>query len=294
MSAVGELEARTQRRVIEYFRDQLGYRYLGNWHERPNNRNIEEDLLKQFLERQGHNPAIITKALEKLGKAAALGGSKTLYAANHEVYGLLRYGAKISPGLGEHTVTVSLIDWDDPAANDFAIAEEVTVEGNHTKRPDIVLYVNGIAVGILELKRSTVSVAQGIRQNLDNQKKDFIRAFFTTVQLVMAGNESEGLRYGVIETREKYWLRWKEADAPDTDAPLQAELGYFCAPRPPARSPARLRGLRCGRQENLPSQPVLRREGGTGLCPAARGRGHLAHPGQRQEPHDGVAGEVDP
>ena len=55
-----------------------------------------------------------------------------------------------------------------------------------------MLYVNGIAVGVLELKRSTVSVAQGIRQNLDNQKKDFIRAFFATVQLVMAGNETEG------------------------------------------------------------------------------------------------------
>ena len=96
-----------------------------------------------------------------------------------------------------------------------------------------MLYVNGIAVGVLELKRSTVSVAQGIRQNLDSQKKDFIQPFFSTVQLVMAGNDTEGLRYGVIETREKYWLRWKEADAPDDDAstsPLLAELGHLCAP----------------------------------------------------------------
>ena len=96
-----------------------------------------------------------------------------------------------------------------------------------------MLYVNGIAIGVLELKRSTVSVAQGIRQNLDSQKKDFIQPFFSTVQLVMAGNDTEGLRYGVIETREKYWLRWKEADAPDDDAstsPLLAELGHLCAP----------------------------------------------------------------
>jgi type I site-specific restriction-modification system R (restriction) subunit len=59
--------------------------------------------------------------------------------------------------------------------NHSAIAEEVTVTGAdakaHTKRPDLVLYVNGIALGVLELKRSTVSVAAGIRQNLDNQKK---------------------------------------------------------------------------------------------------------------------------
>ncbi len=93
-----------------------------------------------------------------------------------------------------------------------------------------MLYVNGIALGVLELKRSTVSVAEGIRQNLDNQKPEFIRPFFTTVQLAMAGNETEGLRYGVIETPEKYWLRWKEADAhPDAgDNPLLRELGQLC------------------------------------------------------------------
>ena len=73
-----------------------------------------------------------------------------------------------------------------------------------------MLYVNGIALGVLELKRSTVSVAEGIRQNLDNQKKDFIQPFFSTMQLVMAGNDTEGLRYGTIETPEKYYLTWKE------------------------------------------------------------------------------------
>ena len=233
MTQVGELERKTQRRVIRHFRDNLGYTFLGNWHERDGNRNIETDHLTRFLARQGHTPTLITKALDKLDKAAALGGSKTLYDANREVYGLLRYGARVSPGVGKHTATIHLIDWKNPAANHFAIAEEVTVTGKNTKRPDIVLYVNGIAIGVLELKRSTVAVAQGIRQNLDSQKKNFIQPFFSTVQLVMAGNDTEGLRYGVIETREKYWLRWKEADAPDDDAstsPLLAELGHLCAP----------------------------------------------------------------
>ena len=232
MTAVGDLEMQTQQRVIAWFRDHLGYTYLGNWHERPDNRNIERKLLKQFLTRQRHAPNLIARAIDKLEKAAALGGSRTLYDANREVYGLLRYGARVLPRLGEHTVTVHVIDWENPAANDFAIAEEVTVVGNNTKRPDLVLYVNGIAVGILELKRSTVSVAEGIRQNLDNQKQDFIRPFFTTVQLVMAGSDSEGLRYGVIETPEKYWLRWKEAGSPATAADtsrLLADLGHLCA-----------------------------------------------------------------
>jgi type I restriction enzyme R subunit len=80
----------------------------------------------------------------------------------------------------------------------------------HDKRPDVVLYVNGIALGVLELKRSTISVAQGIRQNLDNQKKIFIEHFFSTMQFIMAGNDTEGLRYGTIQTPEKYYLTWKE------------------------------------------------------------------------------------
>ena len=132
--------------------------------------------------------------------------------------------------MGEQTITVWLIDWDSPSNNDFAIAEEVTVIGRNTKRPDLVLYVNGIALGVLELKRSTVSVSEGIRQNLDSQKPEFMRPFFATVQLVMAGNESEGLRYGVIETPEKYWLRWKEDDAHPAagDNPLLLELGQLC------------------------------------------------------------------
>lgn len=117
---------------------------------------------------------------------------------------------KDKEGAGEQNQTVWLIDWANPQANDFAIADEVTVKGEYCKRPDLVLYVNGIALGVIELKRSSVHVSEGIRQNLDNQKKTFIRDFFTTMQLVMAGNDTQGLRYGTIETPEKYYLEWKE------------------------------------------------------------------------------------
>ena len=230
MSPVGQREIVTQRRVVAFFQNALGYGYLGDWKDRPENSNLERDMLRNWLRRNGHDDRIIARALDRLRKAAALGGSKTLYDANREVYGLLRYGVKMQPAPGKHAETVWLIDWKNPAKNHFAIAEEVTVEGVNDKRPDIVLYVNGIALGVLELKRSTVSVAEGIRQNLDNQKSEFIRPFFATVQLIMAGNETEGLRYGVIETPEKYWLRWKEADAhPDAgDDPLLRELGQLC------------------------------------------------------------------
>ncbi len=224
MSKVGQREIQTQRRVVAFFRDALGYRYLGHWQDRPGNRNVERELVSDWLKHQGHSDEIIDKALFELNKAAALGGSKTLYDANREVYGLLRYGVKVRPDVGEQTVTIWLIDWKTPGNNDFAIAEEVTVAGENTKRPDLVLYVNGIALGVLELKRSTVSVTEGIRQNLDSQKKEFIQPFFATVQFAMAGNDTEGLRYSVIETPEKYWLHWKEAEG----HPLLRALSQLC------------------------------------------------------------------
>jgi len=210
MSNVGEHETITQNRVIQLFQTQLGYTYLGNWQYRENNRNIETEILSQWLSNQGINNTLINKALEKLDKAATLGEIQNLYDANKAVYGLLRYGVKVKEGAGEQTQTIWLIDWENPENNHFALAEEVTVKGKHNKRPDIVLYINGIALGILELKRSIVSIGEGIRQNLDNQKKEFIRPFFTTLQLVMAGNDTQGLRYGTIETSEKYYLEWKE------------------------------------------------------------------------------------
>ena len=230
MSAVGQREIQTQRRVVAFFQDVLDYKYLGPWQDRSGNRNVEREHITDWLKRQGHSDKIIDKALFELNEAAALGGSKTLYDANREVYGLLRYGVKVRPDVGEQNVTVWLIDWKNPSNNDFAIAEEVTVRGENPKRPDLVLYVNGIALGVLELKRSTVSVTEGIRQNLDSQKKEFIAPFFSTVQLLMAGNDTEGLRYGVIETSEKYWLHWKEAEAhPDAgDNPLLRELSQLC------------------------------------------------------------------
>ena len=226
MSTVGPKEIVTQQRVVQLFTNELGYDSLGYWKDRAGNSNVEEGLLTDWLKRQGHSDKVITKVLYELSKAKALGGSKTLYEANREVYGLLRYGVKVRPDVGEQNTTVWLIDWQDTNNNDFAIAEEVTVAGENNKRPDIVLYVNGIALGVLELKRSTVSVTEGIRQNLDNQKKTFIRPFFATVQLVMAGNNTEGLRYGVIDTKEKYYLAWKEDS--QVENPLDRALGQLC------------------------------------------------------------------
>lgn len=230
MNTIGETEIRTQKRVVTFFQKTLGYTYLGNWHARQENSNVEKDLLTDWLKSRQYDDEIITKVLYELDKASALGSNRSLIDANREVYELLRYGVNVQPNTGEHRITVKLIDWEHPFSNDFSIAEEVTFKGENTKRPDLVLYINGIAIGVLELKRSTVSVSEGIRQNLTNQREDFIERFFATVQLVMAGNEVQGLRYSTIKTPEKHWLHWKETDThPDAgDNPLLRELSQLC------------------------------------------------------------------
>ncbi|KOV91599.1 restriction endonuclease subunit R [Streptomyces sp. NRRL B-1140] len=226
MSDVGQVERKAQNRVVQLFKEQLSYRYLGNWEYRTGNSNIEVELLELNLRARGYDSTLVSKAIEKLKKAAALGSGRDLYEANRAVYESLRYGVTVKPGAGEQYETVKLIDWDDPEANDFVVVEEVTIVGKQTKRPDIVLYVNGLALVTLELKRSRVAVSEGIRQTIGNQKPGFIRSFFSTVQLVLAGNDVEGLRYGVIDTPEKYWLQWKEPS--DVEEPLDRALLQMC------------------------------------------------------------------
>lgn len=229
MSKVGQVEKKTQDRVVAFFREQLGYSYLGNWLYRTDNKNIELGLLSPYLARKGYSDALVSKATYALEKTAN-NQSLSIYDRNKEVYGLLRYGVKVKTDIGDNYETVWLIDWQHPLNNDFAIAEEVTVKGAdakaNDKRPDIVLYVNGIALGVLELKRSTVSVSEGIRQNLDNQLPIFIQQFFSTIQLIMAGNDTEGIQYGTIETKEKYYLTWKEQSP--IESRLERHLFQLC------------------------------------------------------------------
>ena len=193
MNPIGQPERATQNRVIALFREELGYRYLGDWTDRDGNSNVDEGLLSAWLTGCGYTQAQITVALHRL-RTEADNHSRTLYGNNQAVYKLLRYGVPVKTEAGKVTETVHLVDWDQPERNDFAIAEEVTLRGNHERRPDGVIYVNGIAIGTLELKNSRVSIGDGIRQLLSNQQQEFNAWFFATVQIVFAGNDSEGLQ----------------------------------------------------------------------------------------------------
>lgn len=209
MSKVGQKERITQNRIVQLFQEQLQYDYLGNWEEREGNSNIEEADLRKFLQKK-YSDELSTKAVFALQKEANINTNDDLFTANKEVYSMLRYGTSKKIDATKRPEHVDFIDWENPHNNHFAIAEEVTIKGEKIKRPDIVIYINGIAIGVLELKRASVPVSEGIRQNLDNQNHLFIKPFFTTIQIVIAGNDSNGLYYGTTKTSEKYFLKWKE------------------------------------------------------------------------------------
>ena len=203
-----------QDRIIELLRTKLGYDYLGDLSERENSC-LDRQALKEFLVcKQKLEPACADRAIAELAKRMACPGQADLYNVNKEVYLTLRYPMPIATVPGKPMKQVYFIDWQHPLENNFSIAEEVTVRrqvaANGHRRPDVVIWVNGIALCVIELKRANVSVAEGIRQNYRNQQAGEIPAFFAAAQLLMAGNESEGLKYATTLTPEKHWLKWKE------------------------------------------------------------------------------------
>lgn len=221
--ATVDAEKKLQNRVLHWLIDDLGYTYLGNL-EDIDNTPVKEELLKANLKKRGYSDDQIKTAISELmGKVN--NQSDTLYQINRSVYSSLRYGRQGTKDVNGNRQTVHYIDWEEIDNNDFYVAEEVSVlrfDKVTRKRPDVVLYINGIALGVFELKSSYVSAGKGIRQLLQNQKRENILNFFSTAQLLFAGNEAEGLYYGTINTPEKYYLKWKE-DKKATDD-LSAEI----------------------------------------------------------------------
>lgn len=208
-----DAEKKLQNRVLKWLTNDLGYIYLGNL-EDIDNTPVKENLLKANLKKRGYTEdqikTAISELLNKINNQV-----DTLYQINRNVYSLLRYGRQGAKDEQGHRQTVHYIEWDKDRINenDFYVAEEVSVlryDKKTRKRPDIVIYVNGIALAVFELKSSYVSARKGIRQLLQNQKKENILNFFSTAQFLFAGNEAEGLYYGTTDTPEKYYLQWKE------------------------------------------------------------------------------------
>ena len=110
----------------------------------------------------------------------------------------------------------------------------MTLKGGYERRPDVVLYLNGLAVAVIEFKRSSVELADGVRQLITNQEEIFNKGFFSTVQIVLAGNDSQGLRYGTTGTPEQFFVEWKE-EAQDATSSGAAHAAGALLDRPLAQ-----------------------------------------------------------
>lgn len=215
-------EREYQNTLVKRFQEELGYEYLGNWQYAKGaavnsmgraNSPILDDEVRRFLKEQGRTEMQIEDVLVQLKGMARLGDPKmgSLIQCNSVLYDTLIMGIKSQPSPEETHEDVMLFDFDHINSNHFAIAEEVSYIDpllGKNKRPDIVVYVNGIALAVIELKRSLVNYEEGIKQHLSNER-DFIPSFFTTIQFTIASNDGVEFRYGTIGTPLSFWCKWK-------------------------------------------------------------------------------------
>lgn len=165
---------------------------------------------------------------------SALSLAEGLMPANERLYGKLALGITVTefmPDGKKHQPTIAVIDWTDPSSNRWDVTEELEVlsaQGTHHRTPDMVAYVNGIPLVVIEAKRpesgggshsSKAMVQEGISQHLRNQRPDEIPNLFAYAQLLLSISQTEG-RYGTTHTAAKFWAKWREEEF--DDAHLQA------------------------------------------------------------------------
>ena len=232
MSQVGDVEVKTQRRVIRLLQRSLGYEYLGDWHN-SDHAPIERPVFVEALKARGVADALLPDTMRQLSEAAQRavgpqgdGGAAFLQALLH--------GVRVRASALDEPVRVMPIDWNHPEANRFSVAEEVTVPLHDRKhehrRLDLVIYVNGLALVVIELKRGAVSAQNGIRQLIGYQHREAIPQFFATVGLTLAGNDSQGLYYAAPGASERYFVRWKPPEGALEAEPLDAALASLLRP----------------------------------------------------------------
>ena len=136
--------------------------------------------------------------------------------ASQTVYDLLTLGKTLEQIVDgdRKSFVLQYIDWKNPSNNVFHVTEEFAVSRTgmtDTYRPDIVLFVNGIPLCVIECKRPDVkdSIEQAISQHLRNQKEDGIRSLYLYSTLLLALNRQEG-SYATTATPEKFWAKWHE------------------------------------------------------------------------------------
>lgn len=145
------------------------------------------------------------------------------------------YPENLSEMDGTKSFNLNYIDWEHPENNAFHVVEEFSVEredGQGTARPDIVTFINGIPFAVIECKKASISIAQGISQMLRNQGKEYIPQLFKFVQIVIATNKNE-TQYATTGTPKKFWSVWKEDDESAEYAWFQNALSNVVSDRLP-------------------------------------------------------------
>lgn len=206
---------------------KLGYQYLSPEQVNKLRHNVNDVLLRSLLknklkdlntyEYKGEiykfSDSNIQQAIRDLDEPLTNG----LVKANEAIYETLLHGRSYTeflPDGSKKSFTIQYIDWNHIENNVFHVVEEFEVErmdGRGNVRPDIVLFVNGIPFGVIECKRASMSVKQGIQQMIRNQNNEYIPQLFKFVQLVMATNKNE-TKYATCYTPERFWSVWKEED----------------------------------------------------------------------------------
>ena len=215
----------SQRPAIEILQ-KLGYKYISE-EENKNLRNniltdvIFKDILAKKLneinsyeykgEKYKFSASTIGQAIKDLNEDLVTG----LISTNEKIYDLLTLGKSYQENMVDGTkrsFDIKYIDFEHPENNDFYVTEEFSVlrmNGKDYARPDIVLFVNGIPLAVIECKDASVPIIQAISQNIRNQKPDYIPQLFKFIQIVMAANKNE-TKYATCGTPDKFWSTWNE------------------------------------------------------------------------------------
>jgi len=192
------------------------------------NQILREQLAKRKFIFAGKEHAISDKAIDSLiAEVNSPALNQGLITANEHLYNHLLYGISVTEFIDGKRAnpTISLIDWNNPQNNSFAFTEEFCVtraNGIDARRPDIVCFVNGIPLVVIEAKRPDgnakkgPTIDEGISQSLRNQRHDEIPRLFVYSQILLSINGHDG-RYGTCGTPAKFWATWREEDISDLE-----------------------------------------------------------------------------
>ena len=215
----------SQRPAIEVLQ-KLGYKYISEEGNKNLRNNILTDVIfKDILakklneinsyeykgEKYKFSASTIGQAIKDLNEDLVTG----LISTNEKIYDLLTLGKSYQENMVDGTkrsFDIKYIDFEHPENNDFYVTEEFSVlrmNGKNYATPDIVLFINGIPLAVIECKDSSIPIIQAISQNIRNQKPDYIPQLFKFIQIVMAANKNE-TKYATCGTPDKFWSTWNE------------------------------------------------------------------------------------